>query len=291
MTDKRVTTSEFVLSLHDAVRAPVQLVGGKVAGFRFLVDAGLDFPPGFVVTADAHRRAKAAGWADGSPLPEELAGAIRTALAGLPDAYLVVRSSAVAEDGRDASFAGQFETLVAVARDEVEDAVRACWESAGAARVRAYAGSGEHAMAVLVQSLVEADAAGVVVTADPLTGDQQTLVVNASFGLGEAVVSGIVTPDEYRLARADGAVVGFVVGDKELALVRGPGGLREEPLSDERRALPALASDQLESLWRGALAAETALGRPADLEFAVQGGRLLWLQCRPLTALPDKEDR
>ncbi len=283
----------FVLSLADAGGAPVHVVGGKAAGFRPLAAAGLPFPDGIVVSAAAHRRARESGWAAGSPLPDAVAEAVEAALPALAEQPLAVRSSAVAEDGGMASFAGQFATLLGVRADAVPDAIAACWASAEDGRAHAYrlGDGGDRTMAVIVQALVDADVSGVIVTADPLTGDEGTLVVNASFGLGEAVVSGIVTPDEYRLARADGAVVDALVADKEVALRRGPDGTVEEELPPGRREAPALGTAELRALWRGALAAEAALGRPADLEFAIQDGRLLWLQCRPLTALPAKEVR
>jgi pyruvate,water dikinase len=117
------------------------------------------------------------------------------------------------------------------------------------------------------------------------------LLVNASFGLGEAVVSGLVTPDEYRIARADARVVAATIGAKELEIVRGAGGVLEErALPAERRVAHTLGAEHLRELWRGSLAAEAALGCATDLEFAFADGRLLWLQCRPLTALPTKED-
>jgi pyruvate,water dikinase len=227
-------------------------------------------------------------------LPDDVAAAVRAALDGLPGDAFAVRSSAVAEDGATASFAGQFETIVGVARDGVAAAVAACWSSAEEERALAYRAPAlaDQAMAVIVQPLVDADVSGVVATADPITGDGRTLLVNASFGLGEAVVSGLVTPDEYRVARADGSVVAAAIATKELEIVRGShGSLEERPLPVERSTAPALGAEQLRALWRGALAAEAVLGRPADLEFAFQDGRLLWLQCRPLTALRRQEER
>ena len=268
-------------------------VGGKASGFAVLAAAGLDFPDGFVLTAEAHRHARGLGWRAGEPIPETTSAAVNEGLAFVPGEVFVVRSSAVAEDGVAASFAGQFETIVGVSRVEVAAAVAECWGSAENGRALAYlaAEDNEQAMAVIVQPLVEADVSGVVVTVDPLTGDEGTLLVNASFGLGEAVVSGLVTPDEYRIARADARVVAATIAAKELEIVRASEGpLEERVLPVERSTARALDDQQLHALWQGALAAEAALGRPADLEFAFAGGLLHWLQCRPLTALPTKED-
>lgn len=270
-----------------------EAVGGKAAGFAILAAAGLDFPDGFVLSAEAHRHARGLGWATGKPIPAATSAAVSDALTLVPGEAFVVRSSAVAEDGASASFAGQFETIVGVTREDVAAAIAECWGSAGNGRALAYrsAERDEHTMAVIVQPLVDADASGVVVTVDPITGDEQTLLVNASFGLGEAVVSGLVTPDEYRIARADACVIAATIGAKELEIVRGSdGALEERALPVERSTAPTLDAEELRALWQGALAAEAILGRPADLEFAFAAGRLLWLQCRPLTALPTKED-
>jgi phosphoenolpyruvate synthase/pyruvate phosphate dikinase len=270
-----------------------EAVGGKAAGFAVLAAAGLDFPEGFVLTAEAHCRARELGWTAGDPIPTPIWAAVSHALAPVRDEVFAVRSSATAEDGASASFAGQFETIVGIKREDVGAAIAKCWGSAGNARALAYqiAQRNEHSMAVIVQSLVPAEVSGVVVTVDPITSDEQTLLVNASFGLGEAVVSGLVTPDEYRIARADARVVAATIGAKELEIVRGSdGALEERALPVERSTARTLDEEQLRALWQGALAAEAALGRPADLEFAFADGRLLWLQCRPLTALPTKED-
>jgi pyruvate,water dikinase len=292
MEPQQATATEgHVLPLSAAGAA--EAVGGKAAGFVTLAAAGLDFPAGFVLGAEAHRQARSVGWRAGKPIPATTSAAVSEALSFLPGESFAVRSSAVAEDGAAGSFAGQFETIVGVSRDDVAAAIAECWGSGENGRALAYraADSNEHAMAVIVQQLVEAEVSGVVVTVDPLTGDERTLLVNASFGLGEAVVSGLVTPDEYRIARADGCVVDVAVGAKELEIVRGSDGrLEERALPVERSTARALDAQQLRALWQGALAAEAALGRPADLEFAIAGGRLHWLQCRPLTALPTKED-
>ncbi len=285
------TTDHHVIPLSAVGAAAAG--GGKAAGFAILAAAGLDFPDGFVLAAEAHRHARGVGWKAGNPIPGTTSAAVGDALASLPGAAFVVRSSAVAEDGAAASFAGQFETILGVSRAEVAAAIAECWGSADNGRALSYlaACDDEQTMAVIVQPLVEADVSGVVVTVDPLTGDDSTLLVNASFGLGEAVVSGLVTPDEYRLARPDGGVVAATINAKELEIVRGSDGtLEERPLSVERSTARSLDTQQLRALWQGALAAEAALRCPADLEFAFAGGRLHWLQCRPLTALPTKED-
>jgi pyruvate,water dikinase len=270
--------------------APRGLVGGKARGFGTLIGAGLPVPDGFVITTVAYR---AAGGGDGPPgaVPPPLAERIEEALGSLGDGPLAVRSSAGAEDGAEHSFAGQYATLLGVRGvAEVLDAIVECWASAAGHRAVAYGGRAGAAgveMAVLVQALLHPDAAGVAFTADPVTGDRQTLVVNASYGLGEAVVSGVVTPDDYRLARDDGRIVRLDVGDKDVMMVWDGGSVREVDVPPAHRGARALDDEALAAIHRGALACEEILGRPVDCEFCVCDGRVMWLQCRPLTALPD----
>jgi pyruvate,water dikinase len=133
-------------------------------------------------------------------------------------------------------------------------------------------------MAVIVQRLAAGEAAGVGMTCDPVTGDPETIVVNATWGLGEPLVSGLVTPDDYRLARADGRLLRHDPGDFDVMLVQGPDGVVEVPVPDDRRAARVLGDDQLTEVHDGLLRCERALGRPADCEFSVVGGRVVWLQ-------------
>jgi len=279
-------TADAILPLTVATALPESLVGGKARGFATLVDAGLPVPDGFVITTVAHRAAGAA-----RPLPADLRQALAAALDDLGDEPVAVRSSACGEDGGDHSFAGQYATVLGVrGLAEVAEAVAVCWASADADRARAYrrrtGPGGEECMAVIVQRLVRPDAAGIVFTADPVTGGRDVVVVNASYGLGEAVVSGVVTPDDYRLARADGRIVRVDVGDKDLMLVWDGAGVREVPVPEAHRAARALDDDALAAVHAGALACEQLAGRPVDCEFCLADGRVTWLQCRPLTALP-----
>ncbi|NIU79874.1 MAG: hypothetical protein GWN71_41960 [Gammaproteobacteria bacterium] len=202
----------------------------------------------------------------GPPSPvEPVFALLREAVEALGDVPLAVRSSGVAEDLVDASFAGQYETVLGVrGADAVVEAVRRCLDSAGARRVAAYserAGPGAPAgMAVLVQRLVVADASGVAFSADPVTGDLDVVLVSAVRGLGERLVSGAATPDEWTvrngLATCIDAPEQAVSGDEVL---------------------------QIAGLAR---AVEAQRRIPQDLEWALAGGRLFLLQARPITALP-----
>jgi rifampicin phosphotransferase len=216
---------------------------------------------------------------------------------GAPTSVAVaVRSSATAEDLPTASFAGQQETFLNVVGEaQVLDAVRRCWASLWTSRALAYRerlGIDQRAvaMAVVVQELTPADVAGVLFTANPASGARDELLVNASYGLGETIVSGQVTPDTFVLSKGDLAVRSSILGGKELSIVADTTaghGVRQAAVPEAQREGPALAPGQLREL--GALGVEVERlngGVPQDIEWALTAGRFWLLQARPITGLP-----
>lgn len=275
--------TRHILPLGDAGSAHPERIGGKARGFAVIARAGLPAPDGFILTVDAHRAAPA------GRLPGDLARAVADAVEALGDGLLAVRSSATGEDGAEHSHAGQYLTRLGVRGPaEAIDAIHACWASAADPRAAAYRAHRGHdapvGMAVIVQRLAAGEASGVGMTSDPVTGDPGTIVVNAAWGLGELLVSGLVTPDDYRLDR-DGRLLRLDPGDKDVMLVLRPEGVVERPVPFHRRAMRVLGDAVLAEVHDGLLRCERALGRPADCEFSVVDGRVVWLQCRPMTAL------
>ncbi|MDP9861492.1 MULTISPECIES: PEP/pyruvate-binding domain-containing protein [Streptosporangium] len=303
-----------VLPLHDAA-ADLALAGGKGASLARLARAGLPVPGGFHITTDAYRDFVSRdglhglimrALADASPeqaapriaalfagreMPPETAAEILAAYAELgDDTPVAVRSSATAEDLPEMSFAGQQDTYLNIRGEALLDAVRRCWASLWTARAIAYrAGNGvphdDVALAVVVQELVPADAAGVLFTADPVTGERGKVVINASWGLGEAVVGGQVTPDVVVVDRAGGEVVEERVGDKAVMTVRTPGGTREEPVPEELRHRPVLDRAQAVRLARIGTRIEELYGTAMDVEWAAHDGAFFIVQARPVTGL------
>jgi pyruvate,water dikinase len=206
-----------------------------------------------------------------------------------------VRSSATAEDMGEASMAGQYETFLDV-RDEESllTRIRLCWASLDSPRTRAYLR--QHgidlatvAMAVVVQRLVRADVAGVLFTANPQTGSKAEMLIEASWGLGEAVVSGLVQPDVLRIDRNTGRVLHATIADKQVMIPSGAEAHAEVPVSNEKRRIPCLKSPDVHQLWQlGAKAADHFNG-PQDVEWALHDGKLYLLQSRPITTLEDAE--
>ncbi|MGI5270147.1 PEP/pyruvate-binding domain-containing protein [Nonomuraea sp. CA-218870] len=286
--------------------------GGKGASLARLATAGLPVPAGFVVTTDAYRAftgafrdeilqaaaagdaARVAGLFAGRELPDDLAAAVLAAYAELGDGVPVaVRSSATAEDLPDLSFAGQQDTYLNVRGDTLLDAVRRCWASLWNARAIAYRDRhgvphADVALAVVVQELVDADAAGVLFTADPVTGARDEAVINAAWGLGESVVGGHVTPDTVVVSR--GRVTRSRTGDKAVMTVRTEDGTRDRPVPDELRRAPVL--DEREALELAALGTrvEELYGTPMDVEWARRDGAFAILQARPITALGERHE-
>jgi len=192
------TYSRWLVNLADA--DSLDLVGGKAVNLARMIQAGLPVPGGFVVTTAAYRDAR---WGGDSSLPDDLAGEIVAAWQEMGSPAVAVRSSATAEDMAEASMAGQYETVLDVTDESaLRAAVLHCWASLDSPRTRTYLA--EHgidlarvAMAVVVQELVPSDVAGVMFTANPRTGSRDECIVEGSYGLGEAVVSGMVQPDVY----------------------------------------------------------------------------------------------
>ncbi|MFT3887866.1 MAG: PEP/pyruvate-binding domain-containing protein [Arachnia sp.] len=298
----------WVTPLRDITRHDIATAGGKGANLGDLLRAGFPVPDGFVITTTAYntylRRTRIVDelrpglpGADARalfdrPIPADLATAIGDAYAGLGDgAVVAVRSSATAEDLADASFAGQQDTYLGiVGRERVLDAVRRCWASLWTDRAIAYrakAGIDEStvSLAVVVQTLVDADAAGVLFTANPANGRRHEAVINAAWGLGEAVVGGEVTPDE--IVVDGGRVLTRTVADKAVRTVRDGEGTRTERLVGDRRTASVLSDDRAVALVELGRRAERHFGAPQDIEWALAGDRFWLTQSRPITALPD----
>ncbi|MFI6903182.1 PEP/pyruvate-binding domain-containing protein [Nonomuraea sp. NPDC050394] len=292
-----------VLPLDDAA-ADLAVAGGKGASLARLSRAGLPVPPGFHITTDAYR-AFTAPFRErlGAPgarelfttheIPPDLAAEILAAYAKLGDgaAAVAVRSSATAEDLPGMSFAGQQDSYLNVHRADLLDAVRRCWASlwnprAVAYRERNHVPHDDVALAVVVQELVDADAAGVMFTADPVTGARGQSVVNAAWGLGEAVVGGQVTPDNAVVA--GGRVRSYTVADKAVMTVREPGGTRERAVPPARRSLRVLSDGQVLRLAALGEKIQRLYGTPMDVEWARRGEELFVVQARPITALAEE---
>jgi pyruvate,water dikinase len=226
-------------------------------------------------------------------IPEEIAGVIRHWYGELgADVPVAVRSSATAEDLPAMSFAGQLESYLNIrGDDEVLHAVKRCWASLWTGRAIGYRQRQgirpeDLSMAVVVQQLISAEVAGVVFTANPVTGALDELMINAAWGLGEALVSGRVTPDTIVINKKTGSIASQDVADKEVMTVRSHAGTREEFVPAGKRKRAALTKAQVAKLTELGVTIELLYGQPMDIEWAIGGGRVYIVQARPVTALP-----
>ncbi len=314
--------SPLVLALDD-VSARLARVGGKGSSLARLAAAGLPVPPGFHITTAAYRLFVAryrlqeqilAAVSTASPdpitcdaaaqtiatlftehpMPDEAASAIRQAYIRLGggDLPVAVRSSATAEDLPDLSFAGQQETYLNMHGEaQILAAVKRCWASLWTARainyrIRNHIAPTEVSLAVVVQELVPADAAGIMFTANPVTGERDQIMINAAWGLGEAIVGGLVTPDTFVLDRKNWTITTAHIAEKDVMTVRTPEGTHEEPVLTDQRSQPALSSSQAAELARMGVRIEELYGQPMDIEWALAADRFFIVQARPITSLP-----
>ncbi len=315
-----VTTSTplFVLPLTILGRDDLPVAGGKGANLGELVRAGFPVPNGFVVTTAAYDRfvaeshlgeiitqalgeqqggsAAIRGAFEHAAIPTEIAQAIMEAYQQLGQGPVAVRSSATAEDLPGAAFAGQQDTFLnIVGREGLLDAVRRCWASLWTDRAIAYRERQRMdqqtvKLAVVVQRMVVAEVAGVLFTANPVTGTRNEIVIDANPGLGEAVVSGLVTPDHFllRKRRWGWSIVERHPGQREVVVQPRAGGGTEH-ISPETTVAPGsvLPDRALRWLARLGAAVERHFGGPQDIEWAWADGRPSLLQARPITALPE----
>ena len=312
----------LVLPFSELSRASLPIAGGKAASLGDMTRAGFPVPPGFCVTTAAYRLAAGQSGLgavlaelEGVPATElpalsALAARAREALIAAPvpepvraacaeayraiggDAPVAVRSSATAEDLPDASFAGQHETLLNVVGEQaLLDAVRECWSSLFTERAVVYRAQrgiqhGAVHLAVAVQRMVDAAVAGVMFTANPVTGRRTEVVIDASPGLGEAIVSGAVNPDHFVLAREGRKVLERRLGDKKLRIESVQGGGTREVHVEGGAAGACVTDAELAALCELGERMEAHAGSPQDLEWALDRARRpLLLQSRPITTL------
>ena len=309
----------MILPLSHLRQSAIAIAGGKAANLGELIAAGLNVPPGFVLTTAAYSYFVAAAdldqpihaWlttldpADGdhlrqafvtSPMPDDLRAALTDAYRQLgSNAPVAVRSSATAEDLPGATFAGQQETYLNICDEEaLLLAVRNCWASLWTERATLYRSKQNVdqrsvQLAVVVQRMVMAEVAGVLFTANPVTGERDIAVIDANPGLGEAVVAGMVTPDHFLVHKPTMQIRQRVLGEREVELRPRTDGGVEEIHRDQRSEQPSLSDTQIGELTQLGNRIEQHYGAPQDIEWAWTNGQFYILQARPITALPPVE--
>ena len=315
----------YTLPFSQIRSADLPLVGGKGANLGEMSHADFPVPPGFCVTTRAFRDfvatcpqmpdfyaaldtisvedlvatrkigAQIRQALHETPIPEAIATTVSQTLYLnhlKPDTTFAVRSSATAEDLPDASFAGQQDTYLNVCgEDAILDAVRRCWASLFTDRAILYRQQNsfaheEVALSVVVQQMVLPDISGILFTADPVSQNRHICSIDASYGLGEALVAGLVSADLYRVNSRTNQLVETKIGDKQLAIRPLPnGGTTQQTLTDVQRHAQVLTEAQAIALAQLGQRIEAHYGKPQDIEWAIANGQIYLLQTRPITTL------
>jgi pyruvate,water dikinase len=306
-------------------------VGGKGGSLGELTRAGIEVPPGFVLKTAAFERFIEALESESpvrerveslraddleavtalsallrarfaaTPLPADVADAIARALeklgTGTAQSGVAVRSSATTEDAADASFAGLQDTYLWVKRQQVQDRVRSCWGSLYSVESMSYRRKRDFkeknvAMAVVVQTMVDARTAGVMFTRSPLTGDRSVMTIEGSWGLGSAVVGGEVTPDRWVVGKITGEISVREISTKLIRHAAAAGsGIETVPVPEDLQRAACMSDDEIQHLRTIGRKVERHYGRSQDIEWAVERGseKILLLQSRPETVWSAKE--
>ena len=312
---------EYIRKLQAIGQDDFALVGGKAANLGILMRADLPVPPGFVILTSTYSQFLIASGIqttivnqakhinsrepdaierssrsirqliEQGAMPDEIACAICEAYTQMGEGAVAVRSSATTEDLPGASFAGQQESYLNIeGAEEVLMAVKRCWSSLWTARAIAYRAhqgieAGGASMAVVVQRMIPAGVAGILFTANPVNGSQDEMMIEASWGLSEAIVGGWVTPDTIVVEKATGEIRQMQVGEKAIMTVPVAGGTNEVAVDSQKRARAALSNEQIGEIIRTGCRIESLFGRPQDIEWAMAGEQLYILQARPITTL------
>ena len=310
---------QWIRSLTEVTQRDVLVAGGKGASLGEMIHAGIPVPPGFVLTAQTFDHVLSShgaksevaarcaqiniedmnsveqtseilqGVIQGISISEEIAAEIYEAFDALHTDVVAVRSSATAEDGVTASWAGELETYLNTPRDQVIEHIKKCWASLFTPRALFYRcekqlSANEISVAVVIQKMVQSEIAGVAFTVHPVTEDPDQMIIEAVFGLGEALVGGYVTPDSYIVSKKSCAILEIHTGMQKKKLVRGKQGNVWIDL-DEEGSRQKLSEMDISTLAELCKKIESHYGFPCDIEWAYHNGRWYMTQSRPITTL------
>ncbi|MES2971537.1 MAG: PEP/pyruvate-binding domain-containing protein [Patescibacteria group bacterium] len=272
----------MIFGLSDVSKADIALVGGKAAGLGEMIQAGIQVPPGFVVTTDGFR----------SGMTKELEQTALKAFDHFGVQRVAVRSSAVAEDSSSASWAGQLETYLNVGRGGLIEAIQKCWQSINSTHAKAYADENkvskdQRAVAVVVQAMVDSEIAGVMFTANPVNNNVGQTVIETVYGLGELLVQGTVTPESLIIDKKSALVLERQPHRQTKKLVYRDG--KNQQVSVSKSKKPILTNEQIAQLLSAADNIEHHYKSPQDIEWAINDNKLYIVQSRPITTLQPEE--
>jgi len=299
------------------------IAGGKGASLGEMTQAGLPVPPGFVVLSEGfnqflketdlgveieaifdsinhediasveHASEKIQSLILNAQMPEDIKREIEVAFGKLGADFVAVRSSATAEDSSAASWAGELESYLNTTEDTLLDAVKKCWASLFTPRAIFYRFEKEMhkehvAVAVVVQKMIQSEVSGITFTVHPVTEDYNQMVIEAGYGLGEAIVGGMITPDTYVVNKEGLLIEDKNISQQEMMIVRSATGNEEKTVSLAKQELQKISDEQIMELSKICIAIENHYCFPCDIEWAYENGKFYIVQSRPITTLNSK---
>jgi len=313
--------STYIKKFQDISKDSVEEAGGKGASLGEMTGAKIPVPPGFVVVSEAFEEflketdlnveldaildnvkhevvhevddasEKINALIMGKEMPQGIADEVTKSFKKLGAKYVAVRSSATSEDSKDAAWAGQLDTFLNTTEDVLIENVKKCWASLFTPRAIFYRfEKGLHAehisVAVVVQKMVASEVSGIAFSVHPVTQDRDQLIIEAGFGLGEAIVSGSITPDSYVVEKSTWGILDKNVTVQERGMYRAEGGSTEwRDLSKEKGEKATLTDEEVLELSKMVVDIEKHYGFPVDIEWAREGGKFYIVQSRPITTL------
>lgn len=274
----------YIKLFKSIFKSDVKEVGGKGASLGEMTNAGISVPPGFVVTTETFKQFF------NQEIPIEVKEEILKAFDELGAERVAVRSSAVAEDSSTASWAGQLESFLNVIRENLIEKIRDCWNSIRSERALAYASQQnipeqDLIVAVVIQKMVNSDAAGVIFTANPITNNKQELMIEGGFGLGEMIVQGMVTPDNFLVDKSSLEIKTKNISSQENMLVFQDGENQAISVPEDKKSEQVITDEQIKQLSKLGIKIEDHYGFPCDIEWALENGNFYIVQSRPITTL------
>lgn len=312
---------QFIKSLKTIQTKDQPLVGGKAFSLGLLLKTGANVPNGFVVTSNAFRQffdeadidqevhamwdtinvddlesveqhsEKIRGVIEDFSIPEEIKKEVMSAYKSLGETPVAVRSSATAEDSSIASWAGELDSYLYVTRTDLLERIKLCWASLYTPRAIVYRAKRDMkwediSVAVVVQKMVNSEVSGVCFTVNPVTRDRNDMVIEAVYGLGEALVQGVVTPDRYYVDKKENVIVDIVTNaQKKMYVQNKTGGTNEVKVPKKKQLHQKLTGKEIITLSEMCQKIERHFGAPQDIEWAIGNGKFYILQSRPITTL------
>ncbi|MBA7490647.1 Phosphoenolpyruvate synthase [subsurface metagenome] len=311
---------KFTKTFENLGKNDVGVAGGKGASLGEMTKAGIPVPPGFVVTADAFDKFLKdtdinveidaqldkinpdqmesvdrgseiiRGLIDNQKMDKKLQKEILKEFDKLDAKYVAVRSSATAEDAKTASWAGELETYLNVTKKDLTERVRKCWGSLFTPRAIFYRiekglGGQKISVAVAVQKMIDSEVSGIVFTVHPVTKDKNQMIIEAGWGLGEAIVGGQITPDNYVIDKVDNNIIDINVSEQTMMIVKKEGKTVEDKVPSGKQNKQKLNGKQILELAEICKSIEKHYGSPQDIEWAFESEKFYIVQSRPITTL------